>query len=68
MEHDLPKFDNSDEIAKYLIEEVGLDHALEIAMEEITRANEEREYYLLSIWREVRSDLRDRVETVGQVN
>ena len=64
MKHVLPAIEDSNEIANFLIAELGLDRALETTMEEITRANEAREYYLLSVWRDVRSALRQKVEPV----
>ena len=48
---------NANEIAEFLIEEEGLDRAIEIAFDGVTRANEQREYFVLSIWREVKINL-----------
>ena len=45
------------EIAEMLIEEEGLERAIEIAFEGVLRANEQREYFVLSVWREVKSNL-----------
>lgn len=49
------------EIATFLIAEEGLDHALQVAYDGIERANEFQEYYLLSIWREVRGHLQQKI-------
>jgi len=49
------------EIAAFLIAEEGLDRALDIAYDAIERANETQEYYLLSIWREVRKHLQEKI-------
>ena len=59
--------DDPKEIAAVLIEENGADHALDIALEEITRANQTCDYYSLSIWREIRSYLRAQTETVEPI-
>ena len=48
---------NANEIAEFLIEEEGLDRAIEIAFDGVTRANEQREYFVLSVWREVKINL-----------
>lgn len=50
------------EIAAFLIAEEGLDRALDVAYDGIERANEQQEYYLLSIWREVRGLLQKKIE------
>ena len=55
--------DDPKDIASFLIGEHGLDRAREIALEGTTTANERRDYYDLSIWREVRGILREMVET-----
>ena len=54
--------DDPKEIAAILIEENGADHALDIALAEITRANETGDFYSLSIWREIRGYLRAHAE------
>lgn len=54
--------DDPKEIAAILIEENGADHALDIALTEITRANETGDFYSLSIWREIRGHLRAHAE------
>jgi len=50
------------EIATFLIAEEGLDSALLVAYDGIERANELQEYYLLSIWREVRALLQEKIK------
>ena len=59
-------FDDAQDIAEFLIEEEGLDRALATAGDGIARAHAERDYYRLSIWREVRTILRNRLETVPE--
>jgi len=51
--------DDPVEIVKFLIKENGLDRARQIALEGTTIANEEGNFYRLSIWREVKLALRD---------
>ena len=53
--------DNPKEIAAILVKENGADHALDIALAEITRANQSCDYYSLSIWREIRGIVRDQI-------
>ncbi len=45
------------EMARSLIKNNGLTRAIEIAMEGTTKANEERNFYNLSVWREVKGIL-----------
>jgi hypothetical protein len=47
------------EIGRFLVRENGLDRAREIALEGTTSANQEGDYYSLSVWREVKHVLRD---------
>ena len=56
--------DDPKEIAAILIEENGVERAHEMAMAEITRANEVCDYYSLSVWREVRGIVRSQMEPV----
>ena len=51
--------DDPVEIVQFLIKENGLDRARQIALEGTTAANEEGNFYRLSIWREVKLALRD---------
>jgi len=46
-------------IAKFLVSENGLERARQIAVEGTTRANEEGDFYRLSVWREVKGVLRE---------
>ena len=54
--------DDPKEIAAILIEENGADHALDIALAEITQANQSCDYYSLSIWREIRGIVRNQMK------
>ena len=60
-------FDNAKDIAEFLLEEEGAERALETAFEGIARAHANRDYYLLSVWREVRIILRNRQDTVREM-
>jgi hypothetical protein len=51
--------DDSHQIAKNLVQEHGLDRALQKAIEGAIAAQEEGGYYDLSVWREVKLILRD---------
>ena len=53
------------EMARSLIKKNGLTRALEIAMEATATANEEENFYNLSVWREVKSILRKGVENAA---
>jgi len=53
---------NPNEIAELLIEEEGLERAIEIAFDGVARANEERAYFALSVWREVKHNLLTRFD------
>ena len=59
MQRNLPFDDDPSEIARYLVLENGLDRARQIAVEGTTRANEEGDFYRLSVWREVKGILRE---------
>ena len=54
---------NPNEIVELLIEEEGLERAIEIAFDKVLTAHAEHEYFALSIWREVKRDLLIRFET-----
>jgi hypothetical protein len=56
---DLAGNDNPKEIADYLIQEHGRDEAIEVAMQGVAKANASGDNYSLSIWREVRSLLKN---------
>jgi hypothetical protein len=58
MQRDLPFSDDPEEIARFLVSENGLDRARQMAVEGTTRANEEGDFYRLSVWREVKGILR----------
>jgi len=51
--------DDPEAIAKFLVSENGLERARQIAVEGTTRANEEGDFYRLSVWREVKGVLRE---------
>ena len=53
--------DDPDEIAKALVQEHGLNGALDQAIAETATANQQLDYYNLSIWREVKRILRERI-------
>ena len=52
--------DNPVEIADFLIQEHGIDKAIEVVIQETATALNRRDNYELSIWREGRRILRDR--------
>ena len=53
--------DDPHDIAEHLVQECGIDLALERATEGITAAQDQGDNYGLSVWREVRRILRQRV-------
>ena len=53
---------NPTELANLLVEEEGLERAIEIAFDNVLRAHADHEYFALSIWREVKRDLLLRFE------
>ena len=57
-------FGNAREIADFLLAEEGMDGAMKTAFDGIERAHAEHDYYLLSVWREVRNILRERSKTM----
>ena len=59
MQQDQTFSDDPVEIVRFLVKENGLDRARQIAMEGTTSANQEGNFYRLSIWREVKHALRD---------
>jgi len=52
--------DDPSQIADHLIEQHGVDGALEMVREGIATAHANRENYRLSVWREVKRILQDR--------
>jgi hypothetical protein len=62
MEQDKTFSDDPLEIVRFLVRINGLDRAREIAMEGTTSANQEGNFYRLSIWREVKHVLRNWTE------
>ena len=52
--------DNPADIAERLVHQHGLDHALQVAMEETYAAQKQGDNFKLSIWRDVRRYLRQR--------
>jgi hypothetical protein len=62
MEQDKTFSDDPLEIVRFLVRINGLDRAREIAMEGTTSANQEGNFYRLSIWREVKHVLRNWIE------
>lgn len=51
---------DTQEIASRLAGEHGVDGAIDLVTEAIAQCHDERDFYRLSIWREVRRDLRSR--------
>ena len=64
MRPELP--DDPHEIADALVQEHGLDGALDRAVAETTTANQQHDNYNLSVWREVKRILRER--NIGSVD
>jgi hypothetical protein len=56
---DRSSLDDPKEIAMHLVKENGIDRARQIAVEGTTTANEQRDFYRLSIWREVKRILQE---------
>ncbi len=52
--------DDPAQIASYLAQEHSLEKAIRVATEGILAAQDSRDFYNLSIWREVRRILRER--------
>jgi hypothetical protein len=50
------------EIASYLIQEHGVDGAIQEAMEGVAAANKIGGFYSLSVWREIRTLLRAKLQ------
>ncbi len=55
--------DDPAEVADYLIQEHGIDKAIEEASQEAVAAQNRGDYYDLSIWRDVKRILRDRKDS-----
>ena len=55
--------DEAREIASRMIQDHGIDGAINEATEEILAAQREGDFLALSVWREVRRALRDRKES-----
>lgn len=49
--------DNPSEIAEHLAREKGLEGAIQVSSDGIAEAHQNRDYYSLSVWREVRQKL-----------
>ena len=47
-------------IAEYLIQENGIDHAIQVAGDGTTKAQQDGDNYALSVWREVKTILRNK--------
>ena len=62
MQQDLSPSDDPRETATYLVRVNGLDRARQIAVEGTASANEQGDFYRLSVWREVKRVLRDWME------
>ena len=51
--------DDPSDIAKYLIEDSGIDSAIQMADDGIAKAQQDGDNYALSVWREVKTILRN---------
>ena len=51
--------DDPSDIAKYIIEDSGIDSAIQMADDGIARAHQDGDNYVLSVWREVKTILRN---------
>lgn len=60
------ELDNATDIAQFLLDEEGEDGAVKAALDGIARAHANKDYYLLSVWREVRIILRQRQAANGE--
>ena len=52
--------DDPSDIANYLIQENGIDGAIRKASDGVMKAQQESDNYALSVWREVKTILRDK--------
>jgi hypothetical protein len=59
---DLKENKNPKETASYLIQEHGIEGAIQEAMESVAAANSVGDYYSLSVWREIRTLLKAKVQ------
>lgn len=53
--------DNPSEIAEYLIQDNGIDRAMQVANDGTMKAQQDGDNYALSIWRVVKAILRKRI-------
>jgi hypothetical protein len=67
MQQDHTLSDDPVEIISFLVKEHGLEQARQIALEGTTLANQEGDFYRLSIWREVKRGLRDWTESPEEI-
>ncbi len=51
--------DDPSDIAEYLIQDNGIDGALQKASDGIMKSQNDKDNYALSVWREVKTILRD---------
>ena len=51
--------DDPSDIAKYLIEDSDIDSAIQMADDGIAKAQQDGDNYVLSVWREVKTILRN---------
>ena len=59
---------DTQEFASRLVGQHGLDTAIEMATEAIARCNQRNDLYRLSVWREIRRNLRARKAEREQAN
>ncbi len=66
---DRSSLDDPKEIAMHLVRDNGISRALQIAVEGTTSANENGDFYRLSVWREVKHILQELAEpSVGPLS
>ena len=52
--------DDPSDIARYLIQENGIDSAIQVASDGIMKSQKDSDNYALSVWREVKTILRNK--------
>ncbi len=67
MQQDQTSSDDPMEIVRFLVRQNGLDRARQIALEGTTSANQEGDFYRLSVWREVKHVLQDWTENPEEI-
>jgi hypothetical protein len=57
--------DDPSDISKYLIQDNGVDSAIQMADDGIAKAQQDGDNYVLSVWREVKTILRNKNDGPG---